>query len=52
MIRREEGSAQIRGAASALAPAPAPVADADDELAAVAPGVVPPASAPPGEEIH
>jgi chromosome partitioning protein len=49
MIRREEGTAQIRGAPSALAPA----ASADTAGAAhapVAPGAA--ASVPPGEEIH
>jgi chromosome partitioning protein len=51
MIRREEGTAQIRGAPSALAPAVAPEAQGADALAAVAPGAVA-VNVPPGEEIH
>ncbi len=51
MIRREEGTAQIRGAPSALAPAVAPEAQGADALAAVAPGAAA-VNVPPGEEIH
>ncbi len=51
MIRREEGTAQIRGAPSALAPA-ATEPDAGAELAGVKPGAAPPPAVPPGEEIH
>jgi chromosome partitioning protein len=53
MIRREEGTAQIRGAPSALAPAAAARADTSGaELAAAAPAAAQPPSALPGEEIH
>ena len=52
MIRREEGTAQIRGAPSALAPAVTPDAQDNEALAAVTPGAAAPASLPPGEEIH
>ncbi|HEY1491510.1 MAG TPA: hypothetical protein VGF35_02695, partial [Steroidobacteraceae bacterium] len=51
MIRREEGTAQLRGASGARVPA-AGGAEAAGELAGVAPAVVPPAGAAPGEEIH
>jgi chromosome partitioning protein len=50
MIRREEGTAQLRGAPSALAPAGA--AEAEGAGLAAAPAAAVPASAPPGEEFH
>ncbi len=51
MIRREEGTAQIRGAPSALAPASVADSDHGDAQAASAAGATSPA-APPGKEIH
>ena len=53
MIRREEGTAQIRGAPSALAPGAGADPEAGTAPHALAPGA--PAAAPvspPGEEIH
>jgi chromosome partitioning protein len=50
MIRREEGTAQIRGAPSALAPAAVAADTSGAALAAVAPAAAP--AVLPGKEIH
>jgi chromosome partitioning protein len=52
MIRREEGTAQLRGAPSALAPAGTADGQGSGAGLTVAPAAAVPASAPPGEEFH